>query len=92
MLDNEAFIWNAYSIHHWPTRCLIDRDGYLRYIQHGEGGYVEFERAIQQLLMEAGFMGNYLLLHYPYALKIKKVLHVIVQPKNFILVIFAGHL
>ena len=54
MLDNDAIIWNAYSIRYWPTRCLIDRDGYIRFVQHGEGGYIEFERAIQQLLNEAG--------------------------------------
>ncbi len=58
MLDNEAFIWNAYSVRYWPTRCLVDRDGYIRFFQHGEGGYVEFERAIQQLLSEAGSHGE----------------------------------
>jgi thiol-disulfide isomerase/thioredoxin len=57
MLDNEAVIWNAYSVRNWPTRCLIDRDGYIRFVQHGEGGYIEFERAIQQLLNEAGSHG-----------------------------------
>ncbi len=55
ILDNEAVIWNAFEIHSWPTRCLIDRDGFIRYMQHGEGGYTEFERAIQQLLIEAGY-------------------------------------
>ena len=58
MLDNESIIWNAYAVRSWPTRCLIDRDGYIRFIQHGEGGYVEFERAIQQLLGEAGSHGE----------------------------------
>jgi thiol-disulfide isomerase/thioredoxin len=58
MLDNEAFIWNSYSVREWPTRCLIDRDGYIRFVQHGEGGYVEFERGIQQLLSEAGSRGE----------------------------------
>jgi thiol-disulfide isomerase/thioredoxin len=54
MLDNEAKMWSAYNIHFWPTRCLVDRDGFIRYMQHGEGGYLEFERALQQLLIEAG--------------------------------------
>jgi thiol-disulfide isomerase/thioredoxin len=58
MLDNESIIWNAYAVRYWPTRCLVDRDGYIRFIQHGEGGYVEFERAIQQLLSEAGSHGE----------------------------------
>ena len=58
MLDNDAIIWNAFAARYWPTRCLIDRDGYIRFIQHGEGGYIEFERAIQQLLIEAGCHGE----------------------------------
>ena len=66
MLDNEALIWNAYSVHHWPTRCLIDRDGYIRFIQHGESDYVEFERAIQQLLNEAGSHGELPVLTIPF--------------------------
>jgi hypothetical protein len=58
MLDNDAIIWNAFAAHYWPTRCLVDRDGFVRFIQHGEGGYMEFERAIQQLLIEAGCHGE----------------------------------
>jgi AhpC/TSA family. len=58
MLDNDAVTWNAFAVRSWPTRCLIDRDGYIRFIQHGEGGYMEFERAIQQLLIEAGCHGE----------------------------------
>jgi thiol-disulfide isomerase/thioredoxin len=66
MLDNEAIIWNAYSVRNWPTRCLVDRDGYIRFVQHGEGGYIEFERAIQQLLSEAGSHGELPALTVPF--------------------------
>jgi len=66
MLDNEALIWNAYAVRSWPTRCLIDRDGYIRFVQHGEGGYIEFERAIQQLLSEAGSHGELPALTVPF--------------------------
>jgi hypothetical protein len=66
MLDNKAIIWNAYSVRYWPTRCLVDRDGYIRFVQHGEGGYVEFERAIQQLLSEAGSHGELPALTVPF--------------------------
>ena len=66
MLDNDAIIRNAYSVRHWPTRCLVDRDGYVRFVQHGEGGYVEFERAIQQLLSEAGSHGELPALTIPF--------------------------
>jgi thiol-disulfide isomerase/thioredoxin len=66
MLDNNAIIWNAYSVRYWPTRCLVDRDGYIRFVQHGEGGYVEFERAIQQLLGESGRHGELPALTIPF--------------------------
>lgn len=58
MLDNDAIIWSAYDVCYWPTRILIDKEGYIRFIQHGEGGYLEFERALQQLLVEAGCHGE----------------------------------
>jgi thiol-disulfide isomerase/thioredoxin len=58
MLDNDALMWNAFAVRSWPTRCLIDRDGFIRFMQHGEGYYMEFERAIQQLLIEAGCHGE----------------------------------
>jgi hypothetical protein len=41
----------------WPTRFLVDRDGFLRYSHQGEGAYQRFERGIQTLLIEAGYRG-----------------------------------
>jgi thiol-disulfide isomerase/thioredoxin len=57
VMDNEAVIWAAYSNRAWPTRFLIDRDGFLRFSHQGEGSYDQFERAIQSLLVEAGYHG-----------------------------------
>ncbi len=56
--DNEMIIWTAYAVRNWPTRILVDADGFVRFVQHGEGGYHEFERALQQLLSEAGYRGE----------------------------------
>ena len=58
VLDNEAVIWGAYANRYWPTRYLVDQRGYIRFVQHGEGGYQEFERAIQVLVHDAGFHGS----------------------------------
>ncbi|MCX6142175.1 MAG: redoxin family protein [Ignavibacteriales bacterium] len=55
--DNDAVIWTAYSNRIWPTRFLVDRDGFLRYSHQGEGAYDQFERAIQSLLVEVGYHG-----------------------------------
>ena len=59
VMDNDAIIWSAYSNRIWPTRYLIDRDGFLRCSHAGEGGYDQFERSLQSLLIEAGYRGVY---------------------------------
>jgi hypothetical protein len=57
VMDNDAVIWTAYSTRMWPTRFLIDRDGFIRFSHQGEGSYEQFERSIQSLLVEAGYHG-----------------------------------
>lgn len=52
VLDNEYEIWKSYSNRVWPSKYLIDTEGYLRYIQPGEGNYDLMERCIQDLLRE----------------------------------------
>jgi hypothetical protein len=58
VMDNNAIIWTAYSNRIWPTRMLVDKDGFLRFSHQGEGGYDQFERALQSLLVEAGYHGS----------------------------------
>lgn len=58
VMDNEALIWSAYANRDWPTKYLIDKDGFIRFMHQGEGGYEQFERAIQALLSEAGVRGE----------------------------------
>jgi thiol-disulfide isomerase/thioredoxin len=57
VMDNDAIIWTTYSNRVWPTRYLVDKEGYVRYSHEGEGSYEQFERAIQSLLAEAGYHG-----------------------------------
>lgn len=52
MLDNDYQAWQAFANKAWPAKYLIDKDGYIRYYQLGEGGYQEFERALQELLSD----------------------------------------
>lgn len=52
-LDNDYRIWQSYANKCWPAKYLIDKDGYIRYYQLGEGGYVAFEEALQELLRDA---------------------------------------
>ena len=53
-MDNDKKTWNAYANHYWPHKYLIDAQGNIRYEQIGEGGYIETEQKIRELLVEAG--------------------------------------
>lgn len=57
-VDNDYAIWNGFANQYWPALYIIDAQGAIRHRQFGEGGYVEAERIIQQLLREAGFGGG----------------------------------
>jgi thiol-disulfide isomerase/thioredoxin len=52
LLDNEYQNWDRFANRAWPTKYLIDVDGYIRYRQQGEGYYQETEQAIQALLRQ----------------------------------------
>jgi cytochrome c biogenesis protein CcdA/thiol-disulfide isomerase/thioredoxin len=53
-VDNDYAIWRALDNEYWPAHYLIDAQGRIRYHHFGEGSYDETERAIQQLLGDAG--------------------------------------
>ena len=50
--DNDGATWRAYQNHYWPALYLIDKQGHIRYVHIGEGGYKETENNIQALLAE----------------------------------------
>ncbi len=50
LLDNEYANWERFANRAWPTKYLIDHEGYLRYRNEGEGYYEETERALQAAL------------------------------------------
>jgi thiol-disulfide isomerase/thioredoxin len=52
VIDSNREIWTAFANRYWPTKYLLDKDGYLRYGHFGEGGYAECEQAIHELLRE----------------------------------------
>jgi hypothetical protein len=51
-LDPRFEVWRLYGNKGWPGRYLFDRSGWLRLVHYGEGGYLETELAIQELLLE----------------------------------------
>lgn len=52
VIDSDREIWKAFANRYWPTKYLLDKDGYLRYGHFGEGSYAECEQVIQELLRE----------------------------------------
>ena len=58
LLDNDHDTWNAFHNSYWPRKYLIDAEGFIRYDHIGEGGYVETENAIRNLLAERAGQQN----------------------------------
>jgi thiol-disulfide isomerase/thioredoxin len=56
-IDSDHAVWRALNNEYWPALYLVDAQGRIRYHQFGEGEYDRSERAIQQLLSEAGTSG-----------------------------------
>ena len=54
LLDNDHGTWNAFQNSYWPRKYIVDSEGFIRYDHIGEGGYVETENAIRNLLAEQG--------------------------------------
>jgi thiol-disulfide isomerase/thioredoxin len=52
VVDSEMELWQAFANKYWPSKYLIDQEGYLRYVHFGEGNYQETEETIQELLRE----------------------------------------
>ncbi len=53
-LDSRYGVWQAFANHYWPAVYIADAEGRIRHHHFGEGGYEECERAVQELLREAG--------------------------------------
>ena len=54
VLDNDRIAWGAYKQRFWPTRYLIDKQGYIRYKHIGEGAYEQTAQLIEALIAEEG--------------------------------------
>jgi thiol-disulfide isomerase/thioredoxin len=65
VMDNDAIIWGAFRNRTWPTKYLIDKDGFIRYIHTGEGSYQNYEHAIQSMIAEAGYHDEFPLVMEP---------------------------
>ena len=55
VMDNDYLVWNAFRCTSWPTKILVDKNGFIRYVHAGDGQYQNFEHAIQSLITDAGY-------------------------------------
>ncbi len=55
-LDNNYSTWDAYNNQYWPADYVIDKNGDIRYVALGEGGYNTTEQVIRELLQNAGYV------------------------------------
>ncbi len=65
VMDNDYIVWSAFRAQTWPTRYLIDKNGFIRYVHSGEGSYQNSEHAIQSLITDAGYHGDLPLIMEP---------------------------
>jgi thiol-disulfide isomerase/thioredoxin len=56
-VDSNHAIWDAFDNQYWPALYFFDAKGRIRHHQFGEGQYDRSEKAIQQLLVAAGYQG-----------------------------------
>ncbi len=59
VLDNNFYVGNLFRTRLIPSFYLIDKSGFIRYIQEGGGSYLSLENAIQYLLADAGYRGEF---------------------------------
>ena len=52
--DNNRSTWQTYRVQAWPTKYIVDGQGFVRYYYRGEGAYADTERVIRYLLEEMG--------------------------------------
>ncbi|MBC7644354.1 MAG: cytochrome c biogenesis protein DipZ [Thermoleophilia bacterium] len=49
-LDADYKTWGNYNNHYWPAHYLLDKDGNIRSVHYGEGGYDTTENLVRKLL------------------------------------------
>jgi thiol-disulfide isomerase/thioredoxin len=55
VMDNDFLVWNAFRCTSWPTKIIVDKNGFIRYIHAGEGQYQNMEQVIQSMVVDAGY-------------------------------------
>lgn len=59
LTDNEQVLWSRYEAREWPTRYVIDKDGFIRAQFSGGGNALVIEHMLQTMLCDAGGLTDF---------------------------------
>jgi hypothetical protein len=59
VMDNEAMVWARYGNRVWPTQHIVDRHGFVRFINAGGGSPGATEHMLQTLMLDAGLLNDF---------------------------------
>jgi hypothetical protein len=57
--DNEQLLWGRYSCREWPTRFVVDKNGFLRAQWTGDGNYSGVEHLLQTMMFDARLLDDF---------------------------------
>ncbi len=59
VMDNEAMVWSRYGNRVWPEQHIIDRYGFVRFVNAGGGSPGPTEHMVQTLMLDAGLLNDF---------------------------------
>jgi hypothetical protein len=59
VMDNEAMVWGRYGNRVWPAQHLVDRSGFVRFVNAGGGSPGSTEHMLQTLMLDAGLLNDF---------------------------------
>jgi hypothetical protein len=59
VMDNEAMVWGRYGNRIWPAHHIVDRNGFVRFVNAGGGSPGATEHMLQTLMLDAGLLNDF---------------------------------
>jgi thiol-disulfide isomerase/thioredoxin len=59
VMDNEAMVWSRYGNRVWPAQHIVDRNGFVRFVNAGGGSPGATEHELQTLMLDAGLLNDF---------------------------------
>ncbi len=59
VMDNDAMVWSRYGNRIWPAQHIVDRNGFIRFMNAGGGSPGATEHVLQTLMLDAGLLNDF---------------------------------